>query len=73
MLREGSLCICLTAIVLDSVGKIKNYYYPLVYLEECKDKEKPRKKNRCITEEIAISYDDESNESDDESIKKDTE
>ena len=30
MLRKGSLCICLAAIVLDSVGKIKNYYYPLV-------------------------------------------
>ena len=30
MLRKGPLCICLAAIVLDSVGKTKNYYYPLV-------------------------------------------
>ena len=44
MLRKGSLCICLAAIILDSVGKIKNYYYPLVLLEKCKYKEKWREK-----------------------------
>ena len=34
--KEGSQCICLSVILIDSVfGTVKNYY-PQVFLEECK-------------------------------------
>ena len=33
---EGSQCICLLVILLNSAFRIGNNYYPLVSLEECK-------------------------------------
>ena len=34
--KEGSQCICLSVILLDSVFRIGGKYYPQVFLEEFK-------------------------------------
>ena len=34
--KEGSQCICLSVILIDSVYKKDKNYYPQVFLEECK-------------------------------------
>ena len=34
--KEGSQCICLSAILINSVFRIDKNHYPQVYLEECK-------------------------------------
>ena len=35
-LKQGSQCICLLIILIDSVFRTEKNYYPQVYLEECK-------------------------------------
>lgn len=35
--KEGSNCICLLVILIDSFFKIKKNYYCQVFLEECKN------------------------------------
>ena len=34
--KEGSQCICLSVMLIDSVFRTGNNYYPQVFLEECK-------------------------------------
>ena len=34
--KEGSQCICLSVILIDSVYRKHKDYYPQVFLEECK-------------------------------------
>ena len=34
--KEGSQCICLSVILIDSVYKKDKNYYPQVFLEKCK-------------------------------------
>ena len=36
MPKEGSHCICLSVILIDSVFEMGKNYYPQVLLEECK-------------------------------------
>ena len=36
MPKEGSQCICLSVILIDSVYKKDKNYYPQVFLEKCK-------------------------------------
>ena len=36
MPKEGSHCICVSVILINSVFKIDKNYYPQVFLEECK-------------------------------------
>ena len=43
MLKEGSECICWSAIVIDSVFKFGKNHYSQVFLEESKYKLKERK------------------------------
>ena len=42
MPKEGSHCICLSVILIDSVLEIGKNYYPQVFLEECRIKIKYR-------------------------------
>ena len=54
--KEGSQCICLSVILIDSIfKKDKNCYYPRVILEECKYVVKEKKKSKFITDNIEIS------------------
>lgn len=46
MLKEGSHCICLSVILIDSAFKI---FYPSVFLEECKSIVKEKAVTRHIT------------------------
>ena len=64
MPKEGSHCICLSAIFIDSVLKIGNNYYPAGILETCKYIVKERKVEKFIVDDIETS----SAESDKESI-----
>ena len=36
MLKEGSCCMCLSMVLIDSVFKMSKNYYPQVFLKECK-------------------------------------
>ena len=56
--KEGSQCVCLSVILIDSVYKTDKNYYPRVFLEECKYVVKENKKSRFITDNIEISSDD---------------
>ena len=56
--KEGSQCICLSVILIDSVYKKNKNYYPQVFLEECKYVVKEKKKCKFITDDIEISSDD---------------
>ena len=65
MSKEGSHCICLSMVLIDSVFKMSNNYYPQVFLEECKYIVNKKEVTRNITEDLEISSDsDESDEED---------
>ena len=52
ILKEGSQCICLSVILIDSIYRKDKNYYPQVLLEECKDAVEEKKKSKFITEDI---------------------
>ena len=63
--KANSPCYCFSAILLDTVCKIKNEddkYYSQIYLEECKYEEKKTKKNHIEKENIVIPDTDESDD-----------
>ena len=64
--KEGSQCICLSVILIDSVYKKDKNYYPQVFLEECKYVVKEKKKSKFITDNKEISSDDFDKENSDE-------
>ena len=70
--EENEYCICLSAILLDSVVKIDNEYYPQILLEECRSAVKKKKITNTINEELNLdksdieSDNDKSNESDED-------
>ena len=57
MPKEGSRCICLSVVLIDSVFKMGKNYFPRVLLEECKYIFKEKEVTRHITEEVEISCD----------------
>ena len=57
--KEGSQCICLSVILIDSVFRTSKNYYPQVFLEQCKYIVKVKKIPEYITNEIEISSDEE--------------
>ena len=66
--EEKIPCKCLLIIVLDSVIKTDNKYYPQTFLEECVYKQqKQQKQKNYITEEELKSDSDSINESESES------
>ena len=55
MLKEGSHCICLSAILIDSVFKINKNYYPRVFLEEFKSINKVKNVSIFTDDDLEIS------------------
>ena len=55
--KENSQCTCLSVILIDSVFKIDNNYYPQVFLKECKYFVKDKKISKYITDDTEISFD----------------
>ena len=70
MPKEGSHCICLSSILIESVFKIGKSYYPQMLLEKCSYIAKEKKMPKYITDNVEISSDD-SDESNEEPIKID--
>ena len=60
--KEGSQCIGLSVILIDSAYTKDKNYYPQVFLEECKYVVKDKKTSKLIIEDIEISSDDSDNE-----------
>ena len=50
--KEGSQCICLSVILIDSVYKKDKNCYPQVFLEECKYVVKEKKKSKFINDKV---------------------
>ena len=48
---QGSQCICLSKILINSVFRTGNNYYPHVFLEECKYIVKEKKMPKYITDD----------------------
>ena len=69
-LKDNECCTCLSVILLDSLLKIDNDYYPQIILEECKYAMKKKKIMSTINEELNLDESDDepdnSNESDEE-------
>ena len=53
--KEGSQYICLSVILIDSVFRTGENYYPQVFLEECKYVAKEKKISKYIIDDIEIS------------------
>ena len=70
--KEGSQCICLSLILIDSVFRTGNNYYPQVFLEECKYVVKEKKMSNYIIDGIEISDKENSDEknSDEENFEE---
>ena len=58
ILKEGSQCICLSVILIDSVYIKDKIYYPQAFLEKCKYVVREKKKSKFITDDTEISSDD---------------
>ena len=65
--REGSQCICLSVILINSVCKTGKNYYPQVFLEKRKYVIKNKKIPKYIIDNIEISSDSDEENSDEES------
>ena len=49
--KEGSQCICVSAILIDSIYRKDKIYYPQVFLEECKYVATENKMSKFITDD----------------------
>ena len=63
-LTDGSHCICLSVVFIDSFFKMGKKYYPQVFLGECKYIVKENKKTKYINGELEFFSD--SDETDEE-------
>ena len=71
MLKEGSQCICLPVILINSFFRAGKNRYPQVFLEECKYVVKEKKIPEYITDDTEISPDDsDRGDSDEENFNK---
>ena len=59
--KEGSPCICLSVIFIDSVFRTGKNYYPQVFIEKYNDVVKEKKILEYITYDLEISFDDQEN------------
>ena len=64
--KEGSPCIFLSVILINSVFRTDNNYYSQVFLEECKYVVKEKNMLEYITDDIEISSDSDRENSDEE-------
>ena len=53
--KEDFQCICLSVILIDSIFRKGNNYYPQVFLEECNYVVKEKKISKYIFDDIDIS------------------
>ena len=49
--KEGCQCICVSAILIDSIYRKDKIYYPQVFLEECKYVATENKMSKFITDD----------------------
>ena len=56
--KEGSKCVCLSVILIDSVYTTGKDDYSHVFLEECKYIVKEKKMSEYITDDTGIASDD---------------
>ena len=68
--KEDSKCICLSVILINSVFRTGNNYYPQMFLEECKYFVKEKKMPKYIIDNIDISSGSDRENSDKERIAK---
>ena len=59
--KEGSPCICLSVIFIDSVFRTGKNYYPQVFIEKYNDVVKEKEILEYITYDLEISFDDQEN------------
>ena len=52
--KEGSQCICLSVILINSVFRTSKNYYPEMFLEECKYVVKWKNMSKYIIDDIEI-------------------
>ena len=66
--EDNEYCTCFSVLLLDSVVKLDNDYYPQIFLKECKYAVKKKKVINSINEELNLneSDNDKSTESDEE-------
>ena len=64
--KEGSRCICLSVILMNSVSRSGKSYYHQVFLEQCKYVVKDIKKPEDITDDTEIFSDSDREDSDEE-------
>ena len=61
-LKEGCQCICLSVILIDSIFRTGRNYFPQIILEECKHVIKEKEMPKYITDDLEISFDENSDE-----------
>ena len=62
--EDNEYCTCLSVILLDSVIKIDNNYYPQIVLEECKYAMKKKKRMNTINDELNLDESDDEPDND---------
>ena len=71
MSKEKAPCNCLTIIMLDSVIKTKNKYYPQTLLEKCKYEQERIKMEDLINDDLEKSESDQSDSETESDIDND--
>ena len=66
MSKEGSHCICLSVILIDSVFKLGKNYYPQVFWKQCRYVVQENKIAKFKDDELEISSDEYDEEISDE-------
>ena len=56
--KERIICVCISAIYIDSVLRTDKKNYPQIYLEQCKYKIKKRELLSFIDDEVNLMSDD---------------
>ena len=62
--KEGSQCICLSVILINSVFRTSKNYYPEIFLEECKYVVKWKNMSKYIIDDMEIFSDSDRENSD---------
>ena len=62
--NNNECCACLSVILLDSVVKIDNNYYPITFLEQSKYAVKKKKKINSFNEELNLGETDDESDND---------
>ena len=60
--KKGSQCICLSAILIDSVFRTGENYYPKIFLEKSKYVITEKRMSKYINDSIEISSDEENSD-----------